>query len=198
MAAETREFAQDGPASSRLSEFQALVISGTSAPSSDGATFEVVNPMRGEKIYDSASATVEDYGRAIESAQAAFGSWSRTSPSARRLIFLKAADIIEECLQHGPDGETASILSAEVSATRSWVHVSLWGTAALLRESAGLVTHIKGEIVPSEKPGTTILVERQPVGVVFAISPWNAPVSPPPLPPAPCSGGLAPELTVTR
>lgn len=184
MATEARTLGQNGAASSRLSEFQALVISGASAPSSDGATFEVMNPMRGGKIYDSASATVEDYGRAIESAQAAFGPWSRTSPSARRLVFLKAADIIEGYLQHGPDGEAASILSAEVSATRSWVRVSLGATAALLRESAGLVTHIKGEIVPSEKAGTTILVERQPVGVVFAISPWNAPVSPPPPPPA--------------
>jgi benzaldehyde dehydrogenase (NAD) len=86
---------------------------------------------------------------------------------------LKAADIIEGYMQtDGPE-----ILASEVSATKAWVKVNLMATAGILRETAGLVTHMKGEIVPADRPGTTILVTREPVGVVFAISPWNAPVS---------------------
>lgn len=160
---------------SSLSEPQQLVIDGSYTTSSGGTTFQVVNPMKGEKIYDCASATVQDYQKAIESASEAFRTWSRTSPSARRLVFLKAADIIEGYAKQ----DAPAILAAEVSATKSWVQVNIGVTAGILRESAGLVTHIKGEIVPADRPGTTILVERQPVGVVFAISPWNAPVSPP-------------------
>lgn len=166
-----------GRSRSRLSVPQQLLIGGVYAPSSDGATFEVVNPMRGERIYDCASATVEDYGRAIESAQAAFGTWSGMSASARRLILLKAADIIEGYMQQSGDGSAVAILSAEVSATRGWALGGLASAVELLRESAGLATNIKGEVLLGERPGNTILVERQPVGVVLAISPWNAPVS---------------------
>ena len=86
---------------------------------------------------------------------------------------LKAADIIEGYLEQ----DAPEILSEEVSAVKSWVILNMKATAGILRETAGLATHIKGEIVPADRPGTTILVERCPVGVVFAISPWNAPVS---------------------
>ncbi|KAI1330632.1 aldehyde dehydrogenase [Xylariaceae sp. FL0255] len=156
-----------------LAEQQQLFIDGVYTPSSDGTTFTVNNPMTGKKIYDCASATEADYTRAIESASKAFQTWSTTSPSARRLVFLKAADILEGYLK--TDGP--AILSSEVSATTSWIKVNILATVGILRESAGLVTHIKGEIVPADRPGTIILVEREAVGVVFAISPWNAPVN---------------------
>ncbi|KAI0376731.1 Aldehyde/histidinol dehydrogenase [Hypomontagnella monticulosa] len=162
-----------GPGSTGLNEPQQLFIDGSYCQSSDGAAFSVVNPMTGKAIYDCASASVDDYDRAIRSASLAFNSWSRTSPTTRRLIFLKAADILEGYLQ----GDAPAILSAEVSATKSWVRLNILGTVAILRETAGLVTHIKGEIVPADRPGTTILIEREPLGVVFAISPWNAPVN---------------------
>ncbi|KAI1372853.1 Aldehyde/histidinol dehydrogenase [Hypoxylon crocopeplum] len=156
-----------------LSEPQELFIDGSYCSSSDGATFPVVNPMTGKTIYNCASASVDDYTRAIQSASIAFNSWSRTGPSARRLVFLKAADILEGYLH----GDAPAILSAEVSATKSWIKVNILASVGILRETAGLVTHIKGEIVPADRPGTTILVEREPLGVVFAISPWNAPVN---------------------
>lgn len=157
----------------KLSDSQLLFINGKYEPSSSGNTFPVVNPMTGDVIYDCAAASVDDYSRAVDAAQAAFKSWSQTPPSARRLILLKAADILETYL----DQDAPEILSAEVSAVQSWVTLNIKATAGILRDTAGLVTHIKGEIVPADRPGTMILVERCPVGVVFAISPWNAPVS---------------------
>lgn len=165
--------ATNGTSGSALCEPQALYIDGIYRNSSDNATFPVNNPMTGEKIYDCASATVDDYASAIESAHEAYASWSKTGPSARRLIFLKAADILESYI----NTDAPEILSSEVSATKSWIKVNIFATAGIFRESAGLATHIKGEIVPADRPGTTILVAREAVGVVFAISPWNAPVS---------------------
>ena len=132
--------------------------------------------MTGKTIYECSSATESDYDLAIKSAHSGFQSWSQTPPSARRLIFLRAADILETYLDP-TNGPTAESLAAEVSATKSWVQVNIKASVGVLRESAGLVTHIKGEIVPADRPGTTILVHREPVGVVFAISPWNAPVN---------------------
>lgn len=158
-----------------LDEEQLLFIGGKYAKSSDGATFPVTNPMTGDKIYDCASATTDDYTRAIEAAHGAWESWSRTGPSARRLVLLKAADILETYL----DKDAPELLSSEVSATKGWVRLNVLSTVNVLREVAGLATHIKGEIVPADRPGTTILVERQAVGVNFAIAPWNAPVRSP-------------------
>lgn len=155
-----------------LKDDQLLFIGGKYVRSSDGGTFPVTNPMTGQKLYDCASATVDDYTRAIEAANDAFQAWSRTGPSVRRLVLLKAADILGTYL----DKDAPELLSNEVSATRAWVGVNILSTVNVLREVAGLATHIKGEIVPADRPGTTILVERQAVGVNFAIAPWNAPV----------------------
>ncbi|KAK8108218.1 aldehyde dehydrogenase [Apiospora kogelbergensis] len=156
-----------------LHEPQQLFIGGSCSDSADGSTFPVVNPMTGDTLYDCASATIDDCSRAIESASAAFETWSRSSPSSRRLIFLRAADIIEQYIHQ----DAPAILSSEVSATKGWVRVNILGTAGTFREVASMATHIKGEIIPSDRPGTTILVEREPMGVVFAMSPWNAPVN---------------------
>ena len=158
--------------SSSLAQPQDLFIGGKYRPSSDNGVFPVKNPMTGKVIYSCASATVDDYSTAIDTAHEAYQTWSKTSPSARRLVLLKAADILESYLT----SDAPAILSSEVSATKSWIKVNVLATAGIFRETAGLVTHIKGEIVPADRPGTTILVERQAVGVVFAISPWNAPV----------------------
>lgn len=156
-----------------LDSEQLLYIGGKYQPSSDKSTFAVTNPMTGKKLYDCASATVDDYSKAIDTAHEAFQTWSKTGPSARRLIFLKAADILETYL----DKDAPELMSNEVSATKGWVRINILSTANVLREVAGLATHIKGEIVPADRPGTTILVERQAIGVNFAISPWNAPVN---------------------
>ncbi len=160
--------------SASLAETQLLCIGGNYQASSDGATFSVKNPMTGHTIYDCASASLDDYSAAIENAHRAYQSWSRTGPSARRAIFLKAAIILESYANQ----DAPELLSQEVSATNHWINVNIHATVGLFREIAGLATHIKGEIVPADRPGTTILVERQAVGVVFAIAPWNAPVCP--------------------
>lgn len=160
--------------SPKLSDPQLLYIDGKHVASSNGTTFPVINPMTGEEIYKCCSASVEDYKTAIFAAQAAYKAWSRTPPSTRRLIFLKAADILETYLSPGENA--AEVLAAEVSATKTWVQVNIKASVGTLRESAGLVSHIKGEVVQADRPGTTIMVLRESVGVVFAISPWNAPV----------------------
>ncbi|GAP86402.2 putative salicylaldehyde dehydrogenase [Rosellinia necatrix] len=156
-----------------IGEPQELFIDGAYTASSDGATFPVYNPMTGAKLYDCASASEADYARAIEAAAAASEAWARTGPSARRLLFLRAAEILERLMAT----EAPALMSAEVSATRHWTRVNAVSAVGLLREAAGLASQIKGEILPADAPGTTVLVERQPLGVVLAISPWNAPAS---------------------
>jgi benzaldehyde dehydrogenase (NAD) len=94
-------------------------------------------------------------------------------PAAKRMIFLRTADILEKYMET----EAPALMSAEVSATKSWTKINSLSAVGNLRESASLASQIKGEIMPTDTPGTTVLVERQPLGVVLAISPWNAPVA---------------------
>lgn len=161
------------PSCSSLGDDQLLYINGQYVPAKSGATFPVLNPMTGIPIYNCAAASTLDYESAIQSAKAAFPSWSQTPPSARRLIMLKAADIMETYL--ASDGPT--ILSEEVSATASMIKLNILATVGIFRETAGLATHIKGEVVPADRPGTTIMVLREALGVVLAISPWNSPTN---------------------
>ncbi|CAP69194.1 uncharacterized protein PODANS_7_11500 [Podospora anserina S mat+] len=158
---------------STLSQPQFLFINGKYILSSDNETFPVRNPITGSVLYNCASASKVDYETAIENAHSAYQTWSQTGPSARRRIFLKAADIMESYIT----GDAPEFMSQEVSATMHWVKINVFATAGLFRETASLATQIRGEIVPADRPGTTIWVERQPVGVVFAISPWNAPIN---------------------
>lgn len=163
----------NGNATNGLHGQQLLYIDGKDVKSMSELTFGVMNPMTGEKLFDCASAGTADFETAIDAADHAFESWSQSSPSTRRLVFLKAADILEGYLnKDGPE-----ILANEVSATKSWIKVNILATANIFRETAGLATQIKGDIVPADRPGTTILITREAIGVVFAISPWNAPVS---------------------
>lgn len=134
---------------------QLLYINGSNLASSEGTTFPITNPMTGDHLYDCSSAGLEDYKIAIESAQAAFKSWSRTPPSSRRLSFLKAADIVGTYLTEGGEVNAKEILSCEVSAAKMWTLRNIESVAAVLRESAGLVTHIK------EKWCQPIDLERQ-------------------------------------
>src|SRR4051812_39272822 len=100
---------------------QQLFISGKYQNSQNGGTFPVKNPMTGETIYECVSASLDDYAGAIEEAHAAQPSWARLGPSSRRLILLKAADIMETYI----DKDAPAILSAEVSATRGWVRANI-------------------------------------------------------------------------
>ncbi|BFZ63347.1 hypothetical protein YB2330_004469 [Saitoella coloradoensis] len=148
----------------------ALHINGRDITTS--TTFPVLNPLSNSPVHSSSSASKSEWSAALKAAEDAFETWRDTSPSTRRLIFLKAADILS-----GWEDKAKEFMTAEVAATPSWVKVNLNAAVAQFREVAGLATHIKGEIVPADRPNTTIMVLREAAGVVFGVAPWNAPIT---------------------
>src|SRR5690349_5095053 len=58
-------------------------------------TFPVTSPESHKEIWQSSSASLEDARAATSAAQAAFPIWSKMKPTAKRAIFMKAADIID-------------------------------------------------------------------------------------------------------
>lgn len=148
----------------------ALFINGKDVQTS--SSFPVHNPLTREVVYTCCSATVEHARQAVESADAAFQSWSKSSPTRRRTILNKAADLLMSKASTAHD-----LMSKEVAAPNVWRNANVFGGAGFIREAAAIVTQIKGEITPSDRPGTTTLVFREPAGVVFSAVPWNAPLN---------------------
>jgi acyl-CoA reductase-like NAD-dependent aldehyde dehydrogenase len=113
----------------------------------------------------------QDVDAAVEAAARAFEGWSQTGPNARRAILNKAADLMEARAE-----DFIKTAMAETGATAPWIGFNVKLGAGILREAAALTTQIKGEVIPSDKPGTLAMALRQPLGVIVGMAPWNAPV----------------------
>lgn len=148
-----------------------LLINGTACPASNAATFERVNPVTGTVATIAAAATLEDADRAVAAAAAALPAWSAMLPGERRKLLLRAADVMDS---HASDFIRIGV--GEVGSNPIWYGFNAMLAANMLRDAAGLVTRIGGELIPSDVPGNMAMAVRQPAGVVLGIAPWNAPV----------------------
>lgn len=148
-----------------------LYIDGKHVPASGDRRFERKNPVTGEVVTEAAAASLEDAARAADAAARAFAGWSQTLPGERRRKLLAAAESLKA---RGDDIVRA--MREEIGATEAWARFNIMLAADMLVEAASLTTQIKGEIIPSNRPGSTAMAIRQPAGVVFAMAPWNAPV----------------------
>lgn len=148
-----------------------LLIGGEARPASGGASFTRKNPVSGEVVSVVAAATPDDADAAVAAAAAAFPAWAAMLPGERRKLLLKAADVMDS---HAKDFIDLGV--AEAGSTPIWYGFNAMLAANMLREAAGMVTQVGGELIPSDVPGNLAMGVRQPAGVVLGIAPWNAPV----------------------
>jgi acyl-CoA reductase-like NAD-dependent aldehyde dehydrogenase len=148
-----------------------LLIDNSDLDAAGGRQFERRNPVTGEVATRAAAGGVEDAAHAVEAAARAFPAWAAKSPTERRLLLLKAADVMQT------KGDAfAALMTEETGATAPWAHFNVMLASNMLREAAAMTTQISGEVIPSDKPGTLAMAIRKPVGVCVGIAPWNAPV----------------------
>jgi vanillin dehydrogenase len=152
-------------------ERQELLIGGDWTAATNGATFEKRDPFTGDPVTVAAAAGREDARRACDAAAAAFPSWSQTPPGERRMLLLKAADLL---MERAP--QVAGVMTEEVGGTFGWGMFNCDLAARMLREAAAQTYSVTGEVIPSDVPGALSMGVRQPVGVVVGMAPWNAPV----------------------
>ncbi|KAI0148424.1 aldehyde dehydrogenase domain-containing protein [Xylariaceae sp. FL1272] len=132
--------------------------------------YDVVNPSNGRVCHRSVAASSDDAFAAIESSAIAFREWRKSTPSIRRDILLKAADIMER-----RSNELAEYMIVETGASEGWTEFNLKNTMDLMRDIAGRVSSIVGTaptLADSDRSGIII---KEPYGVVFAVAPWNSP-----------------------
>jgi vanillin dehydrogenase len=148
-----------------------LFIGGEDVPALDGRTTQDLNPYTGEVYATVAAGGAGDIARAVDAAEAAFPAWAAMSPTARRRVFLKAADVFEARVP-----EAIEIMANEVGGVAGWAGFNAALATNILREAAAAITQPLGEVLTSDTDGQLSLAVRQPVGVVGAFSPWNAPL----------------------
>ncbi|MFJ5985622.1 aldehyde dehydrogenase family protein [Lentzea sp. NPDC092896] len=148
-----------------------LLIGGDSVPALDGRTTDDLNPFTGEVYAVVAAGGPADVTRAVNAASEAFAGWAATAPSVKRGILLRAADVLET-----RTAEVVALMAAEVGGVGGWAGFNVMLAANVLREAAAAVTQPIGEVLTTDVPGQLSLAVREPLGVVAAFAPWNAPV----------------------
>ena len=153
-----------------------LFVGGTWTAAS--ARFSTLNPATGQPLADLAAASSADVDAAVAAAMSAFkGEWGSLAPSRKGLLLSRLADLVErdteilaqlESLDMGrPFGMGAQLMVPNLVAT--------------LRYYAGWADKINGEQIANDgymgaPIPTHAYTLRQPLGVVAAIVPWNAPL----------------------
>lgn len=151
-------------------ETQMLIGSNLVAGTEPGE--EVLNPRTGELITTLPEASLEQVSQAVDAAEKAFASWSRTTPADRSAHLLRIADRIEaraealaelETLNCGKPGQQALVdeLPAIVDCFRFY---------------AGAVRCMTGPLAGEYLAGHTSMIRRDPIGIVASIAPWNYPL----------------------
>ncbi len=148
-----------------------MLIGGEWVDSACGEVLEVEDPAHRRPIAVVPRGRAEDVRRAVRAAAEAFPAWSRTIPRDRGRLIARIADALEARLE-----ELARCIALETgNALRTQARPEAKTTVDILRYFGGLGGELKGETIPL---GEHVLsyTRREPLGVVGAIIPWNAPV----------------------
>jgi succinate-semialdehyde dehydrogenase/glutarate-semialdehyde dehydrogenase len=133
-------------------------------------TFEVIHPGTLESIGAVADCTPADARRAIDAAEAALGDWRRVNPYARGLILRRWHDLM---FTHKE--ELARLMTLEmgkpITETRGEVHYA----ASFIEWCAEEAGRISGERLNMRLGNKRGLTSQEPVGIVYAVTPWNFP-----------------------
>ncbi len=132
----------------------------------------VVNPATGEEIAKVPSLGAREVRAAITAADQAFQSWRQTTAKERAGLLRRWYD-----LQMGHAEELARIMTAEQGKPLTEARGEVAYGASFTEFFAEEAKRICGEIIPTHKADARIVVVRQPVGVVAAITPWNFPMA---------------------
>nr|WP_310503092.1 NAD-dependent succinate-semialdehyde dehydrogenase [Rheinheimera pacifica] len=133
-------------------------------------TFEVVNPANQQLLAKVAIAGANEAEQAVLAANSAFTGWA-AKPAAERAQLLQSW--YQLVMQHQDD--LARLLTLEQGKPLSEAKGEIAYGASYLQWFAEEAKRLYGDTIPAPSNDKRIIVQRQPVGVVAAITPWNFP-----------------------
>src|SRR5208282_1912974 len=148
-----------------------LLIDGAMVPAVSRKTFKVVNPASQEIVGEAADGAAADVDVAVKAAQRAQKVWAKISPRERGKLVHECGKLLGDHVE-----ELARLITLETGkAIRTESRVEAGVFADIMVFYGGLGSELKGETVPF-KPGMLTITQREPIGVVGAIIPWNVPL----------------------
>jgi len=147
-------------------------IQGEWVNAANHATHEVHNPANREKL-----GTVPDMGaaetrRAIKAAHEAFPAWAAKTAKERGTILRKWFD-----LMMANQDDLATIMTAEQGKPLAESKGEIAYAASFIDWFAEEGKRLYGDVIPTHQSDKRLVVLRQPIGVVAAITPWNFPAA---------------------
>jgi succinate-semialdehyde dehydrogenase/glutarate-semialdehyde dehydrogenase len=145
-------------------------VAGAWMDAQNRATRDVFNPATGKKMGTVPNMGAAETRSAIEAAAAALPAWAKKTAQERGVILRRWRDLM---LANQED--LARIMTAEQGKPFAEARAEIAYAAAFIDWFAEEGKRIYGDVVPAHQADKRILVLRQPIGVVAAITPWNFP-----------------------
>jgi acyl-CoA reductase-like NAD-dependent aldehyde dehydrogenase len=148
-----------------------MLINGQWVDAADGGCFESINPSTGKAWAFVPEATADDVDSAVKAADRAMyeGPWARMTPTERGKCLRTLADLLAD--------KSEDLGRIETRDTGKMFTETRWQAkyiAEFFHFYAGAADKIDGKTLPIDKPDMFVFTDREPVGVVAAVVPWNS------------------------
>lgn len=151
---------------------QAMLIDGEWVQADSGKTIDVRNPSTGDLIARVPDGGATETARAVAAADRAMSRWRKVLPKERARILRRLYDLMMEHID-----DLGMILTAEQGKPLAEAKGELIYAAGFIEWFAEEAKRVYGDIIPPNADGRRILVQKSPIGVFAAITPWNFPAA---------------------
>jgi len=148
------------------------LIDGQWVGADSGETIEVTNPATGEVLGTIPKMGVAETRRAIEAAQIAMKGWRKKTAKERSKILRRWYEL---CMENEDDLALIMTLEQGKPLAESLGEVAY--AAGFIEWFGEEAKRVYGDTIPAHAPDKRILVTKEPIGVVAAITPWNFPAA---------------------
>ncbi|WP_285643928.1 NAD-dependent succinate-semialdehyde dehydrogenase [Pseudomonas sp. NBRC 100443] len=149
---------------------EAILIDGQWVQADNGQTIEVRNPATGELVARVPNGGMRETQRAVAAAERAMKGWRKTLPKERSKVLRKLFDLMLENID-----DLAKIMTAEQGKPLVESRGEIIYAAGFIEWFAEEAKRVYGDLIPHNVEGRQILVQKAPIGVFAAITPWNFP-----------------------
>lgn len=149
---------------------QRCYLNGKWRDAHSGATFAVTNPATGEHLASVPNMGAQETDEALTAAEHAFALWRRTTAKERAQQLHTWFNLI---LSHQTD--LATLLTAEQGKPLAEAKGEIAYGASYIEWYAEEAKRVYGDTIPSDNHDRRIIVQKEPIGVTAAITPWNFP-----------------------
>lgn len=151
---------------------QQAYVAGHWCEADKGARTDIANPATHERLGSVPNMGAYETRRAIEAARVAQQQWRQRTAKERAQVLRKWFELM---MQHQED--LARIMTAEQGKPLTEARGEVAYAASFLEWFGEEAKRVYGDVIPGHQPDKRILVQKEPVGVTAAITPWNFPAA---------------------